>query len=356
MKAITFSKHGGSEVLEYSEVDRPSPGVGEVLLKIHAVAINHGPDIETRRRGFGMGAIAMPHIGGVDPAGEIVELGAEVTEFALGDRVAVYPVIACGVCEFCSDEASENYCSNSVLYGVQTDGGRAEFAVAPASQLVRLPTTVSYEAAAALGVAYTTTWHGLMELGKLTADDTFLVVGAGGGCGVAAVQLAKIYGATVIAITGSEWKQEKVRELGADAVFSYRDKDWPDKVREFTGGRGVTIAFDNAGTETLPSSISCLARGGRLFCSGGTTGFEVSLDLRQLYRNLISLLFYVQGGKADMEKLVALVADGSLNPVIDRIYPLENAADADNHLDAQGQFGRVVLAVAGDVPAAGEYI
>ena len=347
MKAITFKKHGDSEVLEYSEVARPVPGRGEVLIAVRAVSVNHGPDIETRRKGFSMGGVEMPHIGGVDPAGDIVDVGVDVEGFSVGDRVAVYPVIACGACEFCLEGAPENYCSNSLLYGVQTQGGRAQFAIAPARQLVHLPESVSYEAAAALGVAYTTTWHGMMERAQLTAQDTLLVVGAGGGTGVAAVQLAKLFGARVIALTGDTWKQERVRELGADEVFSYKDDDWPEKVRAATQGRGVTVVFDNVGSRTLRSSIDCLARGGRLFCSGGTTGFEVTLDVRHLYRRLISLYFYVQGSKADMQKLVALVADGSLNPVVDSVYSLSEAALADDHLDAQKQFGRVLLRIDG---------
>jgi NADPH:quinone reductase-like Zn-dependent oxidoreductase len=345
MKAITFDRHGESDVLEYQDVERPTPGPGEVLIAVRAVSINHGPDIETRRKGFAMGTVEMPHIGGVDPAGEIVEIGPDVERWSIGDRVAVYPVIACGECEFCLTGAPENYCSNSRLYGVQTQGGRAQFAVAPASQLVRLPGTVSYQVAAALGVAYTTTWHGMKQRAQLTADDTLLVMGAGGGCGVAAVQLGKLVGARVIAVTGSAWKQDRVRALGADEVFSYYDEDWPNQVMEATGGRGVSVAFDNAGTRTIASSIGCIGRGGRLFCSGGTTGFELTLDVRDLYRNLISLLFYVQGAKADMEELVSLVADGSLHPVVDSTFSLEHAAEGDDHLDAQAHFGRVVLLV-----------
>lgn len=351
MKAITFDRHGESNVLEYCDVERPTPGVGEVLIAVRAVSINHGPDVETRRRGFSMGSVEMPHIGGVDPAGDIVEVGPAVEGYARGDRVAVYPVIACGECKFCLGGAPENYCSNSRLFGVQTQGGRAQFVVAPASQLVLLPETVSYEAAAALGVAYTTTWHGMVERAHITADDTLLVMGAGGGCGVAAVQLGKLFGARVIAVTGSAWKQERVRHLGADEVFSYYDEDWPAKVRAATGGRGVTVAFDNVGATTFQGTISCLARAGRLFCSGGTTGFDVTINLRELYRNLITLLFYVQGAKADMQSLVDLVARGALEPVIDTRFELSNAAEADDHLDAQGQFGRVVLYVEDEASA-----
>jgi NADPH:quinone reductase-like Zn-dependent oxidoreductase len=345
LKAITFNRHGDSDVLEYADVPTPAPAAGEVLVAVRAVSVNHGPDIETRRHGFSMGKQPMPHIGGVDPAGEIVDLGPGVSGFAIGERVAVYPVIACGVCDFCRAGAGENYCRNSRLFGVQTPGGRAEYVTAPITQLVRLPEGVSFEAAAALGVAYTTTWHGLIDRAQMTAEDTLLVMGAGGGCGVAAVQIAKALGARVIAVTGSGWKQERLEALGADVALSYQDDDWPQQVREATGGRGVTVAFDNAGTATLSASIDCLARAGKLICSGGTSGLEATINIRQLYRNHNSLLFYVQGTKADMEKLVGLVASGELEPVIDREYPLHDAAFADDHLDAREQFGRVVLRI-----------
>jgi NADPH:quinone reductase-like Zn-dependent oxidoreductase len=345
LKAITFNRHGDSDVLEYADVPTPRPGAGEALVAVRAVSVNHGPDIETRRYGFAMGEQPMPHIGGVDPAGEIVQVGPGVSGFAIGDRVAVYPVIACGVCDFCTAGAGENYCRNSLLFGVQTPGGRAEYATVPTTQLVRLPDGVSFEAAAALGVAYTTTWHGLIDRAQMTGEDTLLVMGAGGGCGVAAVQIAKWLGARVIAVTGPGWKQERLQAIGADVVLSYQDDDWPQRVREATDGRGVTVAFDNAGTATLPASIQCLARAGKLVCSGGTSGLEATINIRHLYRNHISLLFYVQGTKADMEKLVGLVASGELDPVIDREYPLHDAGAADDHLDARDQFGRVVLVI-----------
>jgi len=347
MKAIVFAEHGPSSVLRYMDVPMPQPRAGEALVAVRAVAVNHGPDIETRRKGFGMGRVQVPHIGGVDPAGEVVAVAPDVTDYAPGDRVAVYPVIACGVCDFCRAGAPENYCRDSRLFGVQTAGGRAEYLTVPVTQLVRLPAEVSFEAAAALGVAYTTTYHGIVERGRLRDGETLLVMGAGGGCGAAAVQLGDLLGARVLAVTGAEWKQRRLPGIGADAVFSYRDDDWVEQVLEATGGRGVDAAFDNAGAATLASSLACLGRAGRLICSGGTTGLDVRLNIRDLYRNLNSLLFYVQGAKADMEALVAMVADGRLQPVIDAVYPLEEAARADDHLDAQEQFGRVLLRVDG---------
>jgi acryloyl-coenzyme A reductase len=345
LKAIVFNQHGGSDVLQYAEVQTPQPAAGEALVAVRAIAVNHGPDVETRRRGFMMGALPLPHIGGTDPAGEIVELGPGVSDFSVGERVAIYPVIACGECDFCLAGADENYCRNSRLFGVQTPGGRAQYVAVPTTQLVRLPDAVSFAAAAALGVAYTTTWHGLVERGGLSERDVVLVVGAGGGCGVAAVQLAKRFGARVIALTGEQWKHERLSALGADTVLSYRDPDWPQAVRDAAGAGGVTLAFDNAGTATLAKTLECLGRTGKLVCSGATSGLEATIDIRTLYRNHISLLFYVQGAKRDMERLVELVARGELTPVIDREYPLIDAALADDHLDTGEHFGRIVLRV-----------
>ena len=345
MKAIVFNQHGASHVLQYAEVAAPRPAAGEALVAVGAVAVNHGPDVETRRRGFMMGDLPLPHIGGTDPAGEIVELGPGVSDFSVGERVAIYPVIACGECDFCLAGAGENYCRNSRLFGVQTPGGRAQYVAVPTTQLVRLPDAVSFEAAAALGVAYTTTWHGLIERAGLSDLDVVLVVGAGGGCGVAAVQLAKHFGAHVIALTGEQWKHERLSALGADTVLSYRDPGWPQAVRDAAGPSGVTVAFDNAGTATLPQTLECLGRTGKLVCSGGTSGLEATINIRTLYRNHISMLFYVQGAKRDMERLVDLVATGELTPVIDREYPLADAALADDHLDTGEHFGRIVLRV-----------
>lgn len=177
----------------------------------------------------------------------------------------------------------------------------------------------------------------------IRADDTLLVVGAGGGCGVAAVQLAKHVGARVVAVTGSEDKCERLRDLGADVTLSYRDSDWPQQVRAATGGRGVSAAFDNGGADTLPLTIRCLDQCARLFSAGGTTGMRVALDLPALYRQHVDLHFYMNGTRADMVELVAMVARGDLDPVVDSVFPVADAAAADERLMASEQFGRIVL-------------
>jgi NADPH:quinone reductase-like Zn-dependent oxidoreductase len=342
MRAVTFHEHGGPEVLRYEEVDRPVPGSGEVLLEVHAVSINPGPDTMTRERGFGYNKQSLPHVSGTDPAGRVAEVGEGVTEVSIDDRVVVYPVLRCGICEFCRRGLPANYCRNFKMFGVATWGGRADYVVVPQESLVRLPDTVSFEAAAALPVAYITTWHGLLDRAQLSSEDTLLVVGAGGGTGVAAVQIARHVGARTIAVTGSSWKAERLTALGVDEVLSYRDPNWNEAVRKLSSN-GVTVAFDNCGNQTWSKSLDCVDRGGRFVCSGATTGAELTVDVRQLYREQITMVFNVQGTRENLETLVALVAAGQLEPIIDHRLPLSETLEAEQLLASGKHFGKIVL-------------
>jgi NADPH:quinone reductase-like Zn-dependent oxidoreductase len=341
MKATLFSEHGGPEVLRYAEVADPVPGPGEVLVRVGAVTINHGPDTMVRSGTFRL-PIPLPHVSGSDPAGEVATVGDGVDESWLGRRVAVEPIVACGECDFCLANAGENYCRSWTLLGVHRWGGRAELVVVPARNLVPLPDNVGFEQAATLGMAYLTTYHGLVRKAQLRDTDTLLVLGAGGGVGVAAIQIGKELGARVIAITGEPWKAERARAIGADLAFHLAEA-WPEAVREATGGRGASVLYDNVGTATWPQSIPLLDRGGRFVCSGATTGFDLSLDAIALYRNHISAHFYMCGPSEDLAVLVALVAAGRIDPVIDSRYPLSEAAGAEARLAAREHFGKVVL-------------
>jgi acryloyl-coenzyme A reductase len=344
MKASVFHEFGGPEVLRYEEVPTPEPGPGDVLLAVEAVTINRGPDTGVRRDGFGIPGFALPHVSGADPAGRVMAIGAGVTGWKEGRRAVVYPLQWCGECDFCRAGASENYCRSWRMLGMHMWGGHAEYVTVPARTLVALPDGVSFEQAATLPVSYITAYHGLTGQVGVTASDTVLVMAAGSGIGVAAIQVARHLGARVIATTGEQWKQERALALGAEAVFDYRDPDWPAQVRAASpGGRGVTVAFDNIGEETWSQSLSCLDRGGRMLCSGNTAGGSVALDLRTAYRKMITMRFHMQGGLADLQALVDLVAVDALSPVVDRTFPLSAAAQGDSHLAARGQFGKVVL-------------
>jgi acryloyl-coenzyme A reductase len=343
MKAIIFHEHGGPEVLRYEEVDEPRPGPGEVLVRVRTVTVNRGLDAMVRESGYGFAGFALPHVGGSDPAGDVVAVGAGVTGVAPGDRVVSYPILRCGECDFCRRGAGENYCRRFRVIGVHTWGGFAEHVVLPATQLVALPDAVPYELASTLPVSYLPAIHGLLTLARLGPDDTLLVMAAGSGIGMAAMDLARMVGARVIATAGSEWKLARARELGAALAVSYADPGWVEEVRAFTDGRGVSVVFDNIGAESWPQSLALADRAARVVCSGTTGTPTVELDLRGLYRNMVRFYFHMQGTSAELRSLVDAVGDGRLQPVIDSRYPLADIVSAQQRLIRRENFGKVVL-------------
>ncbi len=343
MKAIIFREHGGPEVLRHEEIDEPRPGPGEVLVRVRTVTVNRGLDAMVRESGYGFAGFSLPHVGGSDPAGEVVAVGAGVTGFTPGDRVVAYPILRCGTCDFCLRGAGENYCRRFRVIGVHTWGGFAEQVVLPATQLIGLPDSVPFELASTLPVSYLPAFHGLLTLAQLGPDDTLLVMAAGSGIGMAAMDLARMVGARVIATAGSEWKLQRAREAGAALAVSYGDPGWVDEVRAFTDGRGVSVVFDNIGAETWPQSLSLSDRAARVVCSGTTGTPRVELDLRGLYRNMVRFYFHMQGTSAELRTLVTSVAEGRLHPVIDSRYPLADIAAAQLRLIRRENFGKVVL-------------
>lgn len=343
MKAVVFDRHGGPDVLHYTCVADPRPGPGEVVIQVGASTVNPDPDVTTREGLLALPGMALPHIGGTDAAGEVVAVGADVTSHHVGDRVVVYPVLPCGACDSCSAGVGEHACATARLWGAQTWGGRAEFARVPAANLVALPESIGYAAAATLPVAYLTAWHGLVDRARIDEGDTLLVLGASGGVGVAAMQIARHFGAKVIAGTGQEWKRVRALALGADHAVDYVGGDLAEQVADLTDGRGATVVFDNVGERTWPSSLAYLAKGGRFVCSGAATGPRLTVDARWAYRNKVSMHFSTLGTKRNLQELVALVAEGCFDPVIDSRYALHDVVAAELKSAARDHFGKIVL-------------
>lgn len=343
MKAVVFREHGGPEVLRYEELDDPEPGPGEVLVRVRTVTVNRGLDAMVRRSGYGFAGFSLPHVGGSDPAGDVVAVGPGVTGVEPGDRVIAYPVLHCGECDFCLRGAGDNYCRRFRVIGVHTWGGFADLVRLPADKLVALPDGVPYEIGSTLPISYLPAMHGLVTLAGLGPDDVLLVMAAGSGIGMAAVDIARMVGARVIATAGSDWKLERAREIGADVAVSYAEDGWVDRVREATGGRGASVVFDNIGAETWTQSLSLADRGARIVCSGTTGTPEVTINLRDLYRNMNRFLFHMQGTSAELRTLVDAVAAGRLHPVVDSRFPLADIAAAEQRLLRRENFGKVVL-------------
>ena len=342
MKAIVFQKHGGPEVLQFIDVPDPEPSANEVLVRVRACALNH-LDLWVRG-GLPNVPIPLPHIPGSDVAGEIAKIGSEVTTVRVGQKVVLAPGVSCGRCPACVS-GQDNRCRQFTNLGYMIDGGCAEFVRAPEMNCLPYPENLSFEQAAAIPLVFQTAWHMLIARAELQPGEDVLVLGAGSGVGSAAIQIAKFFGARVIATAGSDEKLTKARELGADHLINHKLQKIRDEVRRITNKRGVDVVFEHVGTATWDDSLASLALAGRLVTCGNTTGYDAKIDLRFLFSRQLSLLGSYMGVKSELHTIMKLVAAGRLKPVVDRTFPLAEAAAAHAYLESGQQFGKVVLKI-----------
>jgi NADPH:quinone reductase-like Zn-dependent oxidoreductase len=338
MKAVRFHAHGGPDVLRYEEAPDPTAGPGEALIRVRACALNH-LDL-WQRRGMERVRIPFPHISGADVAGEVIT--AANGEYEPGRRVMLQPGLSCGRCIACLD-GRDNECAKYDVLGYRSDGGYAEMVKVPVQNLVPIPDAIGFVEAAAFPLAFLTAWHMLITRARLRAGEDVLVLGAGSGVGQAAIQIAWRHGARVFATAGSDEKLARARQLGAYEVVNHTSDDWPATIREFTNGRGVDVVVEHVGTATWNNSLKSLARGGRLVTCGATTGHDAQIDLRVLFTRQISLLGSYMGRKGELMRAAQFFFAGELRPVVDKTYPLAEAAEAHRSLEGRRQFGKIVL-------------
>ncbi len=344
MKAVIIREFGGPDRLELADVPDPKPGPGEVLLKVRACALNH-LDLFVRD-GIPAYKIKLPHILGCDVAGEVVALGPDVREAKVGLRAAVAPGRSCLRCDACLS-GRDNECKRYGIIGAQGGpGGYAQYLAVPEQYLLPLPDSLSYEEGAAYPLTFLTAWHMLMTLGRIGPDQFVLVLGAGSGIGVAAVQLCKIAGAKSIAVSTSAEKLERAKALGADFTIHSPPADIVKETRKATGGRMADVAFEHVGPATFNQSLLSLREGGKLVICGATTGPTVEVDLRYVFSRQYQILGSKMGSQAEMRRAARLVADGRWKPVVDKVFPLAEARAAHEYLAAKKQFGKVVLKIA----------
>jgi alcohol dehydrogenase len=334
MKAVLTTAHGGFETLQF-RADHPTPAAaaGEVLVRVAATAVNYH-DLFTRRGMPGV-RIHLPVIVGSDVAGTVESVGPDVPSRWLGKRVLIDPVMRDG--------------ERFGMIGETVDGGRAEFIAVPHSMLIEIPDAVSLDQAATLPLAYGTAHRMLTTRGGLKAGERVMILGASGGVGVASLQLALLLGAEVLAFAGSDAKLRRLKELGATHVANYTDKPFFDTVREIygkpriTGSGGVDVAVNFTGGDTLPATQRCVAKRGRILTCGATAGFNLTLDARYWWTYEHSMIGSNGWEKSDLDTLLGWVAAGRLAPVIDRVLPLEQAAEGERLLEDRQVIGKVLL-------------
>ena len=340
MKAVFISRHGGAEVLEYGERPTPEAGRGEVRVRIKSCALNR-LDIWIRN-GLPRVQIPLPRILGSDIAGVIDQLGKGVTRPKVGTPALITPGIGCGRCRYCRSGWT-SLCNQFTIMGLQRDGGYAEYAVVAARNVIPISKRYTFEQWAAVPLVFLTVYHMLVTRATLKKGETILIHAAGSGVGSAAIQLAKHLGARVITTAGSDEKLEKAKKLGAWGLIHYRKTDFVDEVKRLTKGKGVDVVFEHIGPETWTGSLASLSKGGRLVTCGATSGPKAEIDLRFLYTKQLSILGSYIGGDRELRQVLRLVSSGKLKPVVDSIFPLEEARKAHGKMESRDFFGKIVL-------------
>jgi NADPH:quinone reductase-like Zn-dependent oxidoreductase len=349
MKAVLFHQHGGPEVLEYANFPTPEPKPGEALIRLHAAALNR-VDVMVRNGWPGL-KLAMPHINGADGAGEVVMLAPLLssptveeteTELKVGDHVVINANLGCGKCEFCL-AGKDNMCREWHLLGETVRGTYAEYVSLPIRQLYQLPQDFDYHQAAASALVYQTAWHSLLKRGNLQKGEMVLIVGAGGGVNTASLQIGKYIGAQVVVVGSDAKKLERAGSLGADILIDRsKEEDWSKAVFLATKKRGVDVVVDNVGT-TFMQSLRALRKGGRLLTVGNSAGPKFEIDNRYVFAKHLSIIGSTMSTLADFKEVMDLLVAGQLKSILDKRYPLRNAALAQERLWKQENFGKITL-------------
>ncbi|MBL9126053.1 MAG: zinc-binding dehydrogenase [Verrucomicrobiales bacterium] len=340
MRALRLVAHGTPGTFEYGDVPTPTPGAGEVRVSVRACGLNR-LDLWLEEAGLPM-PLQLPRIPGGEVSGVVDAVGTDVNEWVAGDRVAIQSNLFCGTCEYC-ERGEESMCLSSRLLGVQCDGGFAEAVVVPARALVRLPAGVDFVESAALTLAGSTAMHMLTDRGHVREGQSVLVVGGASGVGAAAIQIAKGLGARVLATASSPAKRTFCESLGADVVVDATDPQWPAKVRQATGKRGVDWVVEHVGGPVLEQVFQCLARGGTVVTCGATAGREVRLSLWPLFVKQQSLVGSYGRTRRDMVATLEWAAAKRLRAPVDATYPLERGSEAFARLRRREVSGKLVL-------------
>jgi NADPH:quinone reductase-like Zn-dependent oxidoreductase len=322
VKSVSYRAPGGVEVLEYADMPDPEPGALDVVVRVEACALNRLDAVQR---------------------GTVVSVGGDVTDVAVGQRVVIDPSMA-GVAEGSKLAGRGNFYGELGVIGATVNGGYAELCLAPASHVYPVPDDMPIEHAATFPTCYLTAAHGLFEVGKLVAGETVLIHAAGSGVSVAAIQLAKHAGATVLATAGSDAKCERALTIGADHVLNNRTGDVAGWAREVTGGAGVRMVLDHVGTALFPASLFALGVRGRLVNCGNSSGDAATIpSLGYMYHHGISILGSDPYRPEEFGPAWRTFCEQRFAVVIDSEFPLADAGVAQEKLLANDVFGKILL-------------
>jgi NADPH:quinone reductase-like Zn-dependent oxidoreductase len=348
-EAMVIRTHGGAEVLVRETIDLPEPGPREVRVRVRAVALNH-IDIWARR-GLPNVKYEFPHRLGADVTGEIDAIGegavAASGKLTVGQKIVVSPGVSCGVCARCLSGA-DNFCAKYKMLGENTQGGYSRHIVIPDANVLPFPgapSEFSFTDIAAIPLCFLTAWQMVTRRAEVSPGDVVLVQAAGSGVSSAAIQIAKLHGARVIATAGTDEKCARAKELGVDLAVNYTTQDFVAECKQFTAKKGVDSVIEHVGGDVFVRSILATKWGGKVVTCGATTGFSPTIDLRQIFFRQVQVLGSTMGSKGDLFRVLELVAQKKLRPVVDRVLPLWSAADAHRILEERRAFGKIVLEV-----------
>ncbi len=329
MRAVVIHEHGGRDKLILEDVPTPAAAPGQILVRVKACGLNY-LDIFVRRGMPGL-PIELPRITGGDIAGVIAAVGTGVTGIAVGQRVLLDPAVVLPNGEIGA-------------LGENTTGGLAEYIVVPAENAIPLPDDVTFEQAAALPIAYGTAWRMLITRGQIKTGEHVFILGASGGVGTGAVQIAKMCGCIVYAAASSEDKLQRLKTLGADVLVNYAEQpEFHRFIKSTTHGVGVDVVVNYTGGDTWVKSLKCIKLGGRLLTCGATAGYDPQTDIRYIWRKEMDIRGSDGWQRQDLIDLLEAVRSGKINPVIDRVLPLEDTAEGHRLLEDREVFGKVII-------------
>ncbi len=354
MKALVYEKYAEendfASILKLKDIPEPNVKSNEVLFRVKAAALNYDDIWGMRGKPL---AVPLPHISGTDAAGEVIAVGEDVKGFKVGDRVVSHGNMSCRVCSACTS-GREFDCKKRKIWGFETGplwGGYCEIAHLPEINVLKIPDSISYEDAAAASMTLLTSWHMLVGRAKIKPGQVVLVMGGSSGVGIFGIQIAKLYGCTVIA-TASPEKLEQLKELGADYAVDHRKEDWNKEVfkiskelaKKKNEAPGIDVIFEHIGGSHFKKELTLLKYGATIVTTGATTGYNAPADLRQIFFKGINILGSTQGTRAELEDGFYWMGQGKIKVIIDSIFTFENAVDAHNKmLNGKGLVGKIIL-------------